>query len=285
MVNDIATAESRTIMTKPARMPACADHSPRPSVLYRYRDTGDRTASIFARRELFFADPVSFNDPFDCGFHIACEGARNAEVIEAQAFQTVRRERPTWNDSDVLDAAERIAKQIVANHQDQASAQFEMSLRRDYKASVLCFAETHSDILMWSHYADNHKGICLGFRTDIADSFFATVQCVMYSDQYPHLDLRMLVENRHLRDAATWMLTKASHWSYEREWRILDFEQGPGPRPFPPECFSTVIMGCRIPDRDRERVLSWVKHFPTPILVLQSTRSRTHFRLDFAELT
>jgi hypothetical protein len=28
---------------------------------------------------------------------------------------------------------------------------------------VSCFSESWNSILMWSHYADRHKGICLGF--------------------------------------------------------------------------------------------------------------------------
>jgi len=31
------------------------------------------------------------------------------------------------------------------------------------KYGVLCFSRRWNNILMWSHYADGHKGICLGF--------------------------------------------------------------------------------------------------------------------------
>jgi hypothetical protein len=30
---------------------------------------------------------------------------------------------------------------------------------------ITCFSEVNYNILMWSHYANNHKGICLKFKT------------------------------------------------------------------------------------------------------------------------
>ena len=34
-----------------------------------------------------------------------------------------------------------------------------------YERGVCCFSEKKDDILMWSHYADGHKGFCLEFIT------------------------------------------------------------------------------------------------------------------------
>lgn len=31
------------------------------------------------------------------------------------------------------------------------------------KYGLLCFCETWQSPLLWNHYADRHKGICLGF--------------------------------------------------------------------------------------------------------------------------
>jgi hypothetical protein len=255
-----------------------------PARLYRYRDTGEYTAKIFAKRELFFAAPTSFNDPFDCGFRILCRGERNQEVIASRAIETVRRAHPELSNEQAFDAADQISAKIAADHHEEASRQFGISLAREYndKAGVLCLAATSTEILMWSHYADCHRGICLEFRTDVQDSFFAKAQPVTYDDEYPHLDLRNLVENAQVRNATTWMLTKSSHWSYEREWRILDFEHGPGSRRFPPECLSAVILGCCIPDQERKKVLGWVRDFPTPVRVLQAKKSNTHFCLEIA---
>jgi hypothetical protein len=40
---------------------------------------------------------------------------------------------------------------------------------------------------MWSHYAENHKGICLEFRCD--NAVISSALQVEYRDAYPLIDL------------------------------------------------------------------------------------------------
>jgi hypothetical protein len=267
-----------------------------PFHLYRFRDTLDRstpsgatinyTEEIFKNHELFFSSPDGFNDPFDCGFCIPLYGDYAERVIAAQAFDSARRERPGWSIEKADEEAQKAASKIMKNHRHEASRQLERSLSRDSndKAGILCLTEGCTDILLWSHYADRHKGVCLEFRTDVKDSIFARAHPVKYSGQYPRLNLQDLVENKAYRDAAEWMLTKSSVWSYEQEWRILDFEKGPGAKKFDPACLSAVILGCRIPDKERKRVFGWIKNHPTPVKVLQAKKSYPNFRLDIEEV-
>jgi hypothetical protein len=255
-----------------------------PSRLFKYRAINDYTETIFTKQQLYFANPSSFNDPFDSGFYILCKGELNQEIISSQAIKHVRKAHPELSEEEKRMAADEVSAEILAKHHPEASCLFGQSLARDYndRAGVFCLAGTFTDILMWSHYANCHKGICLEFRTDIENSVFARAQPVVYADEYPHLDLHTLVVNQTLRDAAAWMLTKSSQWSYEREWRVLDFENGPGVRTFPPPCLSAVILGCCISDKERDRVLDWIREFPVHVRVLQAKKSVTNFRLEIA---
>ena len=57
-----------------------------PRHLYKYRSLSTKkdkedqktireyTSRILTHNEIYFAKPSEFNDPFDCGFHISCEG-------------------------------------------------------------------------------------------------------------------------------------------------------------------------------------------------------------------
>jgi hypothetical protein len=256
-----------------------------PPHLYKYRDMGEFTAKIITNRELFFAAPTDFNDPFDCDFHILCQGNYAQNVIASQVLKTAKRIHPEWSDEQAFEAAERAGAAIVDKHHEEASHQLGKSLARDYndKAGIFCLAATATDILMWSHYANHHRGICLEFRTNVKDSIFSKAQPVTYREEYPRLDLRKLVEDKDFREATPWMLTKSSFWSYECEWRILDFENGPGVRTFLPECLSAVILGCCIPDEERKKVMSWVQNFPTPVRILQAKKSYTNFRLEIGD--
>ena len=109
------------------------------------------------------------------------------------------------------------------------------------------------------------------------------VQPVEYSHDYPALDLEAIVTKEELRAAAPWMLRKADHWSYEKEWRVLDFETGPGAKPFPAPCLTGVILGCRIPADEEVKVREWVADWPTSIALYRARKSKTSFRLEIEQ--
>ena len=50
---------------------------------------------------------------------------------------------------------------------------------------VACFSETKESILMWSHYADNHKGFCVEYdfkELGISNPFARFIFPVIYTD-------------------------------------------------------------------------------------------------------
>ncbi|UWP98148.1 DUF2971 domain-containing protein [Aliiroseovarius crassostreae] len=74
---------------------------------------------------------------------------------------------------------------------------------------------------MWGHYADNHKGVCLGFDLPIRRD-----DGVEYADKIDYIDNLRAIDKRILTDVAynekmtkIARKTKSSHWSYEEEWR------------------------------------------------------------------
>jgi len=55
------------------------------------------------------------------------------------------------------------------------------------------------------------------------------------------------------------ILTKASDWAYEDEWRVIDHETGPGLKAFPEELLVGVILGARMAPDDRRYVAGLVE--------------------------
>jgi len=82
----------------------------------------------------------------------------------------------------------------------------EMSKRH----GVLCFSLSWHNPLLWSHYADRHRGIALGF-----DVHEGILKSVSYREQRPVL--------KEISDeVAHWLLfTKYVDWKYEQEARIF----------------------------------------------------------------
>jgi hypothetical protein len=68
---------------------------------------------------------------------------------------------------------------------------------------------------MWSHYAERHRGICLGFN--IPES---SLDAVRYLRRRPSIDAIDLInaEDRQVQMKSL-LCTKYSHWKYEQEIR------------------------------------------------------------------
>jgi hypothetical protein len=93
-------------------------------------------------------------------------------------------------------------KQIRAALQNY---KMEMSTR----FGLICFCEDWYNPLPWSHYADKHRGMCLGF--DVDDR---CLRAVKYVEERPNLQMPLTKES-----AEGLLFTKYRDWQYEKEWR------------------------------------------------------------------
>ena len=92
---------------------------------------------------------------------------------------------------------------------------------------------------MWSHYADKHAGICLGFRIsplpgDIESRDFILLK-VNYIDKIIPLNF---FQNKQI-SLFYWLFTKSEVWSYEEEIRAVSRNQT-GLIPFAKSCLKEV---------------------------------------------
>lgn len=85
---------------------------------------------------------------------------------------------------------------------------------------LICLSSSWQNPLMWAHYADNYKGVCLGF--DISESIEFTK--VSYdNDERPTLEkigLRSLSESK-TEVFRTLMYSKFKAWEHEDEYRMF----------------------------------------------------------------
>jgi len=81
---------------------------------------------------------------------------------------------------------------------------------------LICFSRAWTNPVLWSHYADRHRGVCLGF------SFHDPVAPVKYSDSRLRVDIRALFENPGNEQLVLDCLcTNFRHWQYEKEVRAF----------------------------------------------------------------
>ena len=82
---------------------------------------------------------------------------------------------------------------------------------------LLCMSDNWHSPLMWAHYADKHRGICLGF--DIEDGLWWQMRYVADRISLP-LDVTKPVLGLDAAKLRSLMEVKAMDWAYEREYRM-----------------------------------------------------------------
>jgi hypothetical protein len=106
-----------------------------------------------------------------------------------------------------------------SNHNPELRKGWEYSKKdADSRFGLLCFSRSWRNPVQWSHYADGHKGLCLGF--DVPKRLLVEVT---YSDQRWKPDLAAFREGgRSAQKELTRIFsTKFSHWRYENEVRCI----------------------------------------------------------------
>ena len=92
-----------------------------------------------------------------------------------------------------------------------------MKNRLNEQYGVLCFSCIHHDPVLWSRYADDHRGVALLF--EIPDDRAITVS---YQPEYFDPRLDAVIRRGHFdeRDASYWVSTRFASWYQEQEIRM-----------------------------------------------------------------
>lgn len=120
------------------------------------------------------------------------------------------------------------------------------------ECAIGCFSTVPDDVLMFSHYADNHRGLCVGFNTRLLVQSLtaknrplrADIRPVWYFSKMPPLSL--------VTQPALCATCKHDIWSYEHEFRVFMAKgsslASSASFAFDREAISEVIFGCKATD-------------------------------------
>ncbi|HEX8309365.1 MAG TPA: DUF2971 domain-containing protein [Allosphingosinicella sp.] len=147
---------------------------------------------------------------------------------------------------------------------------------------VCSLSEARDNLLMWAHYGSAHSGLCLGFETSIAAIDFACAFPVQYSEERPVINLINRAEGRGLIDKL--LLTKSSHWAYEKEWRMIAHGIGDRLRTFPATALREIIFGARISPAAEEAVMAAIGKSRSKPRLFRARPNRDKFYLEITEL-
>lgn len=212
----------------------------RPRYLYKYRSIKS-TVDFLKNSSIYFSSYKDFNDPFES----ACK--RKYDFTPKEYFETFQR----WG-VDFFSAAieaEKIRLGYV-NAKDLLSHATDLILNG---FAYFCMTKDPDNILMWSHYADSHKGVCLKFDLlQDLDTFSLTVP-VDYNSEYPEFD------TLNGNPGINIITRKSPDWAYEHEHRIVKVKEH-GLHQINKDALVEIIFGCKTQKRNKTMIRNLVKN-------------------------
>ena len=257
----------------------------RPENFYKYKsideDHPERSRRIFTDNELYFCASKEFNDPFDCKFQV--QFSEDKRKNRKFSYKVLKNQNHALNRKGRRVAVSNEVK--VLSEPDFADRVRDDMFHKLRKWGICCLSEVKDSVLMWSHYANAHRGFCLEFSNEQSNVQFGveltTEICiplrVNYSKEYPIVD----VIDGH--DTNKTLLTKAKQWEYEKEWRIT-IPNSLGPHRFPPQCLTGVIFGCRMLEKHKEMIREWCRNREPAITYYEARQSEDSYSLNIVEI-
>lgn len=215
---------------------------PLPHRIYRYQQYSGRNIENIRNNVFWSSHPSRFNDPFDCAE--AMVHNRPPEVRSDILYDAVL----NFDEDQMMSFAQCLVEGQQLAEDPVAISPGDIFFRQQLSSAngVTCFSELPMHLLMWSHYADSHRGFCLEFSTDFP-LFHERLHQVSYQGRMPVITPSER-ELGDLQDLRQFVLTKARKWRYEREWRLLS-EQSNTTIAYPPQALTRILVGARATTR------------------------------------
>lgn len=190
---------------------------------YRYQPINKLTLSNLTKRKNWVADPSTFNDPFE--FRIQ----DNITLNKDGSVQLLN------------DKLNKVRDEII---------------KQTKEFGVVSYTTNESDTLMWSHYADNHRGMCLVF--DIPNPLSVGMHMVKYFEGIPEMDFDVKdgkLKKEKVREIIKLIISsKSDKWKPENEFRqVFTYNNRHADYPGP---LKEIIFGCQSSKDDIEMVIS-----------------------------
>jgi len=227
-------------------------------------------------RKYYFAPADSFNDPLDCAVNPIYELPPIEKIIENQA--------KILQDNDGITFQEALQKlQIIKTIPLSGLETLLQRLREEirsalkYEYGILSLSAKNDNILMWSHYADYHKGFCIEFKRS-PDNPLGSTQPVQYVTEYPYFnyfdDLPGNIVKRII-------LTKAYDWKYEAEWRGI--QKANSQVSYTDDMITGIIFGLRMTNDHKRKIFNIFKD-KKDMIFYQAELMQREFKLSINQI-
>lgn len=197
--------------------------------LYSFRPINKYSISDLIKNEITMSDPDTFNDPFDTPLfsHLGLGRA----IIKKNSDYDIK---------PMIDAYKHFKVRCFVKHKEKSKKQ------------------PFENQLMWSHYADLHKGICIRYKFD-AEIIMEDEKEKIFSI-WCNVDYKTNIKpsDPKSKELEFLLATKEKCWKYENEVRLVYFD---------PVCpykyksisikeskIEAIFFGCRCTEEDEQTI-------------------------------
>jgi hypothetical protein len=247
------------------------------------------TRRLIMEGEIYHAKRTELNDPFDSRF-IFKDDYSYAEKLW-RAFKVANVGYP---DDDPRQSMKRAVSLLLQNpdcfERHLLEVEADLNNRVDQEIGVFCLSERNDSTLMWSHYADSHKGVCIQLgpvstMTEELKQWVLNCHRVIYKEDnsLPAIDgLFIDKEPEPGHNAKLMFLHKNYDWHYEQEFRHIT-TRCPGTSRLPQGLIKGIIFGALTSDADKAQVREWVEEAGLDIAFQQAKLKERHYGLDIVD--
>lgn len=340
-IPEIATSDEADLLRKPLNEIIKQNL---PKKLFRYRECNEYSIDAFRRNLIFFNTPNNFNDPHDCLVYFDNNRIdRELEFIKTMPLNTIIKSAyetktlpPFLNEAFPQEMTNGIFNQPqeyfekVINDAPNMLDDYIKFIENEIKSAcntvlshfrnnpkIACFSQNIKQPLMWSYYANSHKGFALEYnfnnyvpkcencKNKCANFTTYELYPIVYSNRrYDATDFAMsLVSGRifqmmgveptyskfssvpdklALQKANTY---KSTCWNHEREWRMqLHCINRDNQRNWLYCKPIAIYFGCHISDINRDILLKYAKDNEVTPFQMDEQLSKAEYKMNYSKI-
>lgn len=237
---------------------------------YKYRKINEHLLNSLRMSQIYFSPQKELNDPFDCELDIV-KAINNAIDISSDA-ESKKLGALLQNDS------------LFDNFQDNVD-----------QLGICSFSKemNESQTLPWSHYADNHKGVCLLYEMpesflDDEDNILGVSEVTYVpnslTEWFTELAKRLPVTKKELitKLLIRILTAKSPPWRYEGEARIIRPEHGAFN--IDKSFLRQICFGLHATDEGIQNVRDEIKYYKPKVCLYRATRGSEDFGIEYQEI-
>lgn len=234
--------------------------------IFKYVPFNSNSLKNLINGELWFGKPKNQNDPFEGEFVIE---EFSEKLSKEKKLKIIKQMFPNDNinylkekyDNDLND------KEFFMDYSD-----YMKKLIKDY-FGICCFSNTYKEILLWTHYSDSHRGMCLIFVKEKLNESLTNNDSkidgnnTIYSLNVPRIKVELHENGFPLIKGYDQLIFKYKNFIYENEFRYIKF--------FDPifseernikidnSALAGIIFGESMPNDNKRTIVNLLKSIPS----------------------